>query len=238
MKIRMPMGRTVFFLAAFAFSLVALFPLRVALDWFGLDDRGLAAREANGSLWLGALREAQIGPVPIGDVSARLNTLPLFLGRARVSLVRRGDEGAFAGAVAATRHSFAFEDVTGQIRLGAQLAPLPISALDIDDLSIGFAGDRCRQASGRIRATIAGDLGGILLPSGLSGTARCEAGAVLLPLASQSGMEQLNLRLFADGRYRAELLVRPTDPAVQQRLAAAGFLPANGGFVRIAEGAF
>lgn len=238
MRIRLPMRRTVFFLAAFAFSLVALFPLRLALDWFGLDDRGLAAREANGSIWLGTLREAQIGPVPVGDVGARLNSLPLFLGRARVSLFRTGDGGTFAGAVLATRHGFGFEDVTGQLSLGARLAPLPIAALDLEDVSAGFAGDQCRQASGRVRATLAGDIGGIALPAGLSGTARCEAGAVLLPLASQSGMEQLNLRLFADGRYRAELLVRPTDPAIQQRLGAAGFVPANGGFARIAEGSF
>jgi general secretion pathway protein N len=238
MRIRMPMGRTVFFLAAFAFSLVALFPLRLALDWFGLDDRGLAAREASGSIWLGALREAQVGPVPIGDVSARLNSLPLFLGRARVSLVRRAADGSFAGALLASRHSFAFEDVTGQLRLGGQLAPLPIAALDLDDFSAGFADGQCRQAGGMVRATLAGDLGGIVLPSGLSGTARCDAGAVLLPLASQSGMEQLNLRLFPDGRYRAELLVRPTDPATGQRLAAAGFAPAGNGFARLVEGSF
>lgn len=234
----MPMGRTVFFLAAFAFSLVALFPLRLALDWFGLDERGLAAREANGSIWLGALREAQLGPVPIGDLGARLNSLPLFLGRARVSLVRRGADGVLAGALVASRHSFAFEDLTGQIRLGGQLAPLPLAALDLDDVSAGFSAGQCRQAGGMVRATLAGDLGGIVLPSGLSGTARCESGALLLPLASQSGMEQLNLRLFADGRYRAELLVRPTDPAVGQQLAAAGFAPAGNGFARLVEGSF
>jgi general secretion pathway protein N len=51
-------------------------------------------------------------------------------------------------------------------------------------------------------------------------------------------MEQLHLRLFADGRYRAELRVRSPDPAVQQRLAAAGFA-ANAGFlVKVIDGAF
>ena len=236
MRIRLPMGRRAFFIAAFAFSLVALFPLRLALDWFGLDDRGLAAREASGSIWLGALREAQIGPVPIGDVGARLNSLPVFLGRARVSLVRGGDTGAFAGAAVASRHSFGFEDVTGQLRPGAMLAP--IASLDLDDLSAGFSAGQCRRAEGQVRATIAGDLGGIVLPAGLTGTARCDAGALLLPLISQSGMERLDLRLFAEGRYSAELLVRPTDPAVQQRLGATGFVPARGGFARMVEGSF
>ena len=41
MRIRLPMKRTVFFLAAFAFSVVALIPLRVAVAWFGGE--GLAA---------------------------------------------------------------------------------------------------------------------------------------------------------------------------------------------------
>ena len=42
----------------------------------------------DGQLWLGALKEAQFGAVPLGDVSARLNILPLLLGRARLSLSR------------------------------------------------------------------------------------------------------------------------------------------------------
>ena len=72
MKIRMPFGRFAFAVAVFFFALVALTPLGLAIRWFGLDTRGLAAREAEGSVWLGALKEAQLGPAPIGDVSARL----------------------------------------------------------------------------------------------------------------------------------------------------------------------
>jgi hypothetical protein len=36
-------------------------------------------------------------------------------------------------------------------------------------------------------------------------------------------MERIDLRLFADGRYQVDLLVRSTDPAVGAGLAAAGF---------------
>ncbi len=238
MRIRLPMGRTTFFVAAFAFALVALFPLRIALDWFGLDTRGLAARSAEGSIWLGALKEAQLGPVPIGDVSARLNSLPLFLGRARVTLARPTEGEAFEGAAVVSRHSFALEDVTGRLRLGAVLAPLPVASVELDGVSAGFVSDQCARAEGRIRATLAGDLGGIAIPSGLAGNARCDAGALLLPLASQTGLEQLNLRLFTDGRYRAELIVRPSDPAVGERLRAAGFAQSGAGFARLVEGRF
>jgi len=238
MRLRLSIGRRGFFIAAFAFSLVALLPMRLALDWLGLDSNGLAAREASGSVWLGALKEAQLGPVPLGDVGARLNALPLLIGRARVSLARTGEDGSIAGAAVASRHAFGFDDVTGQARLGAMLAPLPIAALDFQRVSVGFASGQCQRAEGMVRATIAGDLGGIALPSGLSGEARCAEGALLLPLASQSGMELLNLRIHADGRYRAELMVRPGDQAARERLIGAGFAPAGAGVARLLEGSF
>ena len=232
------MGRTAFFLGAFAFALVALLPLRLALDWFGMGERGLAAREAAGSVWLGALKEAQIGPVPIGDVSARLNTLPLFIGRARVTLARHDETSPFEGAATASRNAFGFDDMSGQLRLGALLAPLPIASLELEDVSVGFANGLCARAEGEVRAAIAGEIGGLALPAGLSGNAACAGDAVTVPLAGQSGMERLVIRLYADGRYRVELLVRPGDPALGVRLVAAGFAQSGAGFVRVVEGSF
>lgn len=238
MNIRMPFGRVAFFAAAFFFSLVALTPLGLAISWLGLDERGLAAREAEGSVWLGALREAQLGPAPIGDVNARLSSLPLFLGRARVSLARMDETQPFEGAVTISRHGFGFDDATGQLRLGALLAPLPINAIQLEGVSIGFASGLCSRAEGRVRAMASGDVGGMSLSSGLAGNASCAGDAALLPLVGQSGMEQLNIRLFADGRYRVELLVRSQDAALGQRLVAAGFTAGNGGFARVVEGRF
>ena len=238
MRIRLPLRRTVFFVAALAFALVALLPLRVAAGWFALGGRGLAAREARGSLWLGALKEAQFGAVPLGDLNARLNVLPLFLGRARLSLSRDEADGRFEGAVTVSRHGFGLDDLTGQLRLGALFAPLPLATLDLDDVSAHFAGGLCDHAEGGVRAGLSGDLAGMLLSSGLSGSARCAEGALLIPLASQTGMEQLNLRFEADGRWRIDLLVRPTDPAAQGRLAAAGFAAGLGGYVRRIDGNF
>ena len=83
-----------------------------------------------------------------------------------------------------------------------------------------------------LTANLAGDVAGIPLQSGFVGTATCAEEAALIPLASQSGMERLELRVFADGRYRAELSVRPSDPALIQRLTAAGFSDSGGLFVR------
>ena len=229
MRIRLPLRRAVFFLAALALALVVLLPLRVAIGWFGLNGRGLAAREAEGSLWLGTLKEAQFGAVPLGDVRARLDLLPLFLGRARLSLSRDEADGRFEGAVSVSRHSFGLDDLTGQLRVGALFAPLPIATLDLVEVTAHFAGGVCDHAEGEVRAGLGGDVGGILLANGLRGSARCAEGALLLPLTSQSGMEQLNLRFAADGRWRIDLIVRPTDPAAIARLTAAGFGAGPGG---------
>ena len=77
-------------------------------------------------------------------------------------------------------------------------------------------------------ATLSGELAGIILPAGLRGEVRCADGALLLALASQSAMERADIRIEADGRYRADVVVRPSDSAAALRLTAAGFAPGHG----------
>ena len=76
------------------------------------------------------------------------------------------------------------------------------------------------------------------MPSGLAGDARCAEGALLLPLASQAGLGQLNLSIRADGGYRIDLVVRQADPTLVPRLTAAGFQPSAEGYSRRIEGHF
>jgi general secretion pathway protein N len=142
------------------------------------------------------------------------------------------------GAVIVSRHGFGFDDVSARFRVGALLRPLAISMVDFDDVSAGFTSGRCTRGEGRVRAAVAGQVAGINLASGLSGQARCAGEALLLPLASQSGMERLNIRLFGDGRYSVEMLVRPTEESVRGRLIAAGFRPAGQGYGLQVDGAF
>lgn len=239
MRVRLPLGRSLFFLVAFLFSLVALVPLGLALRWLGLDERGFAGREARGSVWLGGVKEARFGPVALGDLEARLHMLPLLIGRARTDLERAGDGGdPLSGGISVSRHSIGIDDFTAALESGSALAPLPLASLDLADVSVHFADGACAGAEGMVKASLAGDAGGLPLPRSLAGRARCDGGALLLPLASQSGTERLDLRLFADGRYRVQLALRPADPAAAQRLAAAGFTPAGPGFVLKSNGKF
>ncbi|MDQ3140535.1 MAG: type II secretion system protein N, partial [Pseudomonadota bacterium] len=112
MRIRLPLGRTLFFACALLFALLALLPLRLALDWLTLDARGFAAREAQGSIWLGTLSEAQLGRVALGDVQAQLRSLPLFIGQARVDLNRFDDDDPLEGSVSVSRHGFGIHDMS------------------------------------------------------------------------------------------------------------------------------
>lgn len=230
--------RIAFFAAVFVLALIATLPLRVAAGWLGLDDRGLAAREAAGSVWSGRLSEAQLGRAPLGDLSARLRVLPLLIGKARVALARPGELDPFEGALTASPGGFGIDDMSGRLRVAALFAPLPISAIDLEGVSAGFSGGRCSRAEGQVRAMLSGEIAGIGLPSGFTGNVTCVEDAVLIPLASQTGMERLALRLFADGRYRIDLIIRPTDEAMRAALTAAGFTAGNGGFARHIEGRF
>lgn len=200
MRFRLPLGRSALFLAALAFALVALLPLGLAASWFDLGGRGLAAREASGSLWSGALKEARFGPVALGDVKARLNLLPLLLGRARLSLSRDGGDGALDGAVVVSRHGFAVEDMSGALALGPLFGPAPLTSVELDGLSARFENGLCETAEGEVSARLAGALAG----SSLRGSARCAEGALLVPLAGQSGADQLGLRIGGDGRWRID----------------------------------
>lgn len=230
MRLRGNRARIVFFLAAFLFSLVALLPLRMAVSWLGLEEKGFAAREAAGSLWLGSFAEAQFAHISMGDLQARLRTLPLLLGRARIDLERSGGAEPFEGAVTVSRHGFGVDDLSAGLDVGGGL---PLDGLDAADLSVRFANGTCASADGMVKARLGPDFAALLAAQALSGNARCDGGALLLPLRSQSGAEALDLRVLGSGAWQAELRVRSGDPALGPRLAAVGFAPAPGGGYRL-----
>jgi general secretion pathway protein N len=203
-------------------ALVLCFPLRLAAEWFGLDRLGLTAREMSGSLWNGRLSEAHLANLPVGDVRARFDPMA-----ARLELAG-ADAGR--GSVVFSRNGIRVSDLTGSLPLGATFAPLPVVALDLADVSAQFRGGRCETAAGSARVELDGAMLGLALAGGLGGNVRCDEGALLLPLVSQSGMEAVSLRLFEGGRYRMDVLIRQPDPASRGRLLAIGFAPRRGGY--------
>lgn len=230
MRFRLSLRRAALFLGLFALALVATFPMRILVGALGLGQAGLAVREVQGSVWNGRLLESHFGGAALGDLDARLNLLPLLAGRARVDLRRPGEgTAALAGAVSVTRHTLGVDDMTARLPTAATFAPIPVVALDLNDVSVRFREGGCERAEGLVRAELRGDGTGLSLPGGLSGTARCDGANLLLPLASQSGMERLMLRVDRGGGYTADLTVRPADPATQRALQAMGFAAAGDG---------
>lgn len=213
MRLRLRWWRQLFLLGALLLSLVALLPLRFAIDSLGFADRGLTAREAVGSIWLGALDDARLGPVPLGTVATRLRALPLLTGRARLDIEQ---EESFRAGLTASRHGFGIDDASGTISVPGFDA-LPPSTLELADLSVRFGDGLCAAAEGMVRARLSGQLGVSPVAPGFSGEARCDGPALLLPLASQSGADKLDVRLFADGRYRIDATLRSGGAAYSER---------------------
>lgn len=209
---------------AFLLALIGSFPLRAAFALFGLGDMGVAARSLRGPVWWGAAEDLQVGDFRLGTVDVMLAPLPLLVGRVRMDISRdKGLPTDIAGAISVGIASRGIEDVTGTIPAGRTFAPLPVTALTMQDVSIAFAGDRCVSAEGRVQAMVSGGLAGVNLANGLSGQVRCEGADLAVTLVSQSGVERIDLRVGGTGRFSASMTLGPGDPASAASSAAAGF---------------
>ncbi|MGN6620483.1 MAG: type II secretion system protein N [Sphingomonas sp.] len=238
-RIRLRTGPAALFGAVFLIALIALLPMRLVLGWIGLGDLGLTARQVRGSVWFGELSEAHVAGVDLGDLAAHLSPVRLLVGRARVDLHQRGDSaGPVQGAVTLSRHSIGVDDISASIAGGSAFAPLPMASLDLDDVSVRFADGACDHAEGRVRATLAGAIGGVLLPQAMAGAARCDGKALLLPLVSTAGTEALQLRILADGSYTANLAMQAGDAAAATKMQLAGFRPSPNGYLLSIVGRF
>jgi len=233
----------VIFGAMLVAALIVLMPMRLALSVFGFGEAGLSARQVSGTVWFARLNEAHFGDLDLGDMHAGLSPFQLLLGRARVDLRGIGARSSSAevpikGAITISRHSFGLDDLTAAVPVGAVFAPLPVSQIALDAVSVRFEGGVCARAEGHVRAILTGGIAGIPLSQGLSGTAKCAGGALLIPLASQAGSEAINLHIRGDGGYRADLVVQASDPQVAAALASAGFDAGPQGYMLAVEGHF
>jgi general secretion pathway protein N len=184
-------------------ALVIFMPLRFAFGLSGISESGLTARSASGTIWSGRLNVARIGPLELGTLDTVLRPLPLLLGRLRFDGART--EGApLSGSVETGWGRRAVHDLTGNLA-GARLGDVPVEQLSFESLTVIFSNGRCIEASGRVRAIFGLDIAGVTLRNGMSGTARCDNGTLLLPLIGDSGLERLMLRVQGDGRYTGTL---------------------------------
>lgn len=237
MGLHLPRRARLTLILLFALGFILFMPLRIALGLAGVERVGVAARDVRGTIWSGRIDQLMLGTMPLGSVRAALSPVSLLMGRARFDIERRsGAADDISGALTVGFGRAGVDDVTGVVPLGRTFAPLPIGSLVMEDVSAYFSGDRCGHAEGRVKAQMAGQFPGLNLSQGLSGTASCDGDALLLPLASQSGMEKLNLRIWRSGRYVAEMRVETADATLADALAKAGFAGVGGARVLKVEG--
>jgi general secretion pathway protein N len=215
------MRRWLWLVAAFLVGAVVLLPLRAVL---ALGNGGLAARTVTGSLGSGQLAAAAWRGVALGDLDVGLAPLSLLTGTPALH---------FAGpALAGTATPAGVSGLSGSVDAGGQ-TPLPIGRIGLQDVEIAFDKRVCTQARGMVTVAATGSLA-TALGGSLQGLARCDGGALLLPLASATA--QLLLRIGGDGSWRAVISVTSVDEATRTGLLAAGFAPTPQGLSRTLEG--
>lgn len=210
---------------ATAFLLVAalFFPLRLGLDMLGAGGATVSARQVRGPLWWGEIGGLAVGRLALGDVEAGLSAPALLGGQVRLAVARRpGLPNPLSGAWVGGLGGHGVADATGVIPAGGLFDPLPVGTVELSHLDARFANGRCVRAKGQVRLHLTGSFAGLALSQGLNGAAICDGPDLAIPLVSQTGMERLLLRIGADGRYRAELVVNAGDNANGAALAAAG----------------
>ena len=221
---RLNTGRGTLFAAILVVALIVTLPLRLALAWFGVAEAGMTAREVTGSIWSGRLVEARFGQIALGELAARVAPLPLLIGHARIELAAPdGAAGSrLSGAIDVTRHDIGLSHVTASLPVGNAFSPVPVTTLELDDVSVGYAGDTCERAEGRVRALLTGDVAGQRIPTTMS---------------SPAG-EGSTIRIWRDGRYRTDLTLTTSDPAQVARLQGFGFVQTPQGMQLAIEGRF
>lgn len=206
------------FVACLAVALILTLPLALVLP-----NGILSARAATGTIWSGTLTDARVGRLALGNLHVSVNPFALMTGKVRATVTGRAGRGVLTSG-----HGIA--DATAHLSVAGLFTPVPLSGIHLDNVTAEFRDNRCERADGRVRAVFSGDVAGLALAQGLSGAARCEGGEILLPLASQSAMERLNLRISADGNFRSEFIVKSTDVALNAKLLSAGFQSTQGGY--------
>lgn len=217
------MRRGMVFAGLLALALLALLPLR----WL-LVATPITARSVSGSIWSGRLAAAALPGVPLGDITMGLSPLGLFGGAAR--FVVAGD--TIDGALLLRRGGRGIEHVTGRLT-PRRLAGLPVAAIDLADVSAGFAAGACTRAMGQVNLLPAGPL---QVAGALSGTPRCDGAALLLPLTAARA--KLDLRILADGHYTAALALTGVGEAERAGLLAMGFQATPDGLAMTVTGQF
>lgn len=209
---------------------VATAPLSLLVDRLPLAAQGVSALEASGSVWRGVMRSASWRGQTLGDVSIRLQALPLLLGERRLRVGSASWQGTL---VEGSRHGLV--DGVGTLTLPpvAALAGATLR-LSMQDAALVFEDRQCVEATGSLQAIL--QMADPAVPElRLSGDLTCaqEEGRVALASAADAPLRlDAILGIDAGGGYTLQSTARVQDPASRLALQLAGFQETPSGLVR------
>jgi general secretion pathway protein N len=219
------------FVCVFFVTLVASFPLALALQWSGLDPALLSARSVSGSIWNGRLSEVRIRRLALGDVAARVDPFALAAGTLKLALSsERGSLTLLNGR----RRGIEDADMTLSLQQAGIRLPLD-GAVRLERVTMLFDGDSCTTASGRVSLDLfQRHWGGPVL----TGNVACMEDAAVAALGG--GTEAARVRMIfafdAQKRYRVQSQVASSAPLLRAALAVAGFRDDGANLLRVDEG--
>ena len=218
-----------------AIALFGLFPLRVALGMSDMERMGFTARQVAGTIWYGRIGSLHLRSQPLGTFEVQLDPFALLLGRISMEFERMEDpQGVLEGQLVAGL-SRGVKDASGRVATADIFAPLPIEALELQDVTILFRNGRCTEADGRIAPVMTAPVPGVQL-TGLTGSVSCDGPRARVQMVSSAGTERVEFYVNASGRYRGWLSVRTTGPGVSSALAMLGFRPSSQGMMLTVNG--
>jgi general secretion pathway protein N len=210
----------------FVVTLLAIFPLRVALAMAG--DLPLTARAIQGSIWSGRLVDATLDGISIGSFDTRFQAAQLFQGRAAIGLTSIAGERTTA-VVYAGLNGQGIEALEASLSTPGAFTPLPLDSLELRNVALRSQDGNCAEASGQVKVNLVPKLGPVSLGQTMLGSLRCDGTAIALQLSSQSGFEKLSLRFMPDGQYSSRLIIKPQQEADRVALLSANFRESQAG---------
>jgi general secretion pathway protein N len=217
---------------------IATFPLRLALALADAGAAGLSARGVTGSIWSGRISDTVWRGAELGTLDAGLDPASLLTGSVRMNIAREDVLRGSLGGALLLAGGQGIADVSGAVSLGASLAGVPLDRLQLNGVTAIFDGlGRCTEAAGTLQLALVLPVPGLDLANGLSGPLACRDGRAEAVLASQSGMETLQLAVDGRGAWRARLAVAAgSEPSLSALLRTAGFVPDGDRLILVRSG--
>jgi len=224
----------------FIAAMICFMPLRFALAGISPQSE-LSASAASGTIWSGRIHDVRLGKLSIGTVDVGLRPLELFVTDFSFWFEQDANSRTppLSGIISKGLGGISIDQFNGAVFITELLPAVPGGTIAFENVTIDMSDDRCRSASGIARLTIDGQIFALIgVNNGLIAQLRCDKGELILPFQGASGMERLTIRMSADGRYRASLLLQQPSEQLTPILAQSGFAAVGSGYSLSGKGRF